>query len=54
MSTLSIQAPSPSKFWALPYAALKRTASFTLMFIDSIAEARRLADEAQQRYPFVR
>jgi hypothetical protein len=54
MSTLSIQAPSSPKLWALSYAAFKRTGTFVLKLIDSIAEARRLAEEAQQRYPFVR
>jgi hypothetical protein len=54
MSTLSIQAPSPSKLWALPYAALKHTGTFVLKLVDSLAEAQRLAEEAQRRYPFVR
>ena len=54
MSTLPVAAPTASKFWSLPYAALLAAGDFLVKFADSVAEARRLAEEAQKRYPFVR
>jgi hypothetical protein len=54
MSTLPVQAPRVSKFWSLPYTALLAAGDFLVKFADSVAEARRLAEEAHKRPPFIR
>jgi hypothetical protein len=54
MSTLSIPAPSQPTFLSRLAATFSRLGEITVATIDTVAEARRLAEEAQWRYPFVR
>jgi hypothetical protein len=54
MSTLSIPAPSRPTLLSRLAATFSRLGEITVATVDAVAEARRLADEAQRRHPFVR
>ena len=53
MSTLVVRAPHAAKSW-LPLRGFARLGSIALTVFEVFAEAQYQADEAKQRYPFMR
>jgi hypothetical protein len=52
MSTMETRAPAaPSKLWSLPHTVISGIAAYAKDMAAAIAEAQRMAREAERRYP---